>query len=47
MSSILLTSGTVGITTDGVEAGDTVTVRLHDENGNPSTETGVVAEVLD
>ena len=47
MSRILLNSSTVGITTNEAQAGDTVTVRLHDENGNPITETGVVAEVLD
>ena len=47
MSTVILTSGTIGTTSDVAEVGDTVTVTLHDENGMPITETGEVAEVLE
>lgn len=47
MSTVLLTSGTVGTTSTEAEVGHTVTVTLHDENGLPVTETGEVAEVLE
>lgn len=32
---------------EAVREGDTVTAKLHDENGNPVTRTGEVVEVLD
>jgi hypothetical protein len=39
---------TVGTVVRGVaEEGQTVTVELHDENGNPVQQTGVVVEVLE
>lgn len=39
---------TVGVVTAGVaEEGQTVTVYLHDENGMPVQQTGVVVEVLE
>lgn len=47
MTTILLTSGTVGTTTTPAEVGEIVTVTLQDENGMPITETGVVEEVLE
>lgn len=47
MKTVLLTTGTVGKTSDTVDVGDTVTVTLHDENGVPATETGEVAEILE
>lgn len=47
MSTVLLTSGTVGTTSTEAAVGDTVTVTLHDENGNNITETGTVEEVLE
>ena len=47
MSTVLLTSGTVGTTTTEAAVGDAVTVTLHDENGNGITETGIVEEVLE
>jgi len=47
MSTVLLTSGTVGTTTTPAEVGEIVTVTLQDENGMPITETGVVEEVLE
>ncbi|MDE2472699.1 MAG: hypothetical protein KGL35_29245 [Bradyrhizobium sp.] len=47
MSTVLLTSGTVGTTKNTVEIGDTVTVTLNDENGNSITESGVVEEVME
>lgn len=47
MSTVLLTSGTVGTTTTDASVGDTVIVTLHDENGTPITEKGVVEEVLE
>ena len=47
MNTILLASGTVGTVTSEVAVGDTVTVKLHDENGMPIEETGVVVEVLE
>ena len=47
MSTVLLTSGTVGTTSTKAAVGDTVTVNLHDENGNDITETGTVEEVLE
>lgn len=47
MSTVLLTSGTVGTTSTEAEVGQTVTIALHNENGLPITETGKVAEVLE
>nr|WP_172624045.1 hypothetical protein [Rhodanobacter glycinis] len=47
MSTVLLTSGTVGTTSETAEVGQTVTVKLHDENGMPISETGEVAEILE
>lgn len=44
--SVLLDDGTVG-EVDAGAVGDTVTVRLHDENGNPITRTGRVVEILE
>ena len=46
-TTVLLTSGTVGTTTSDAAVGDSVTVNFHDENGNPITETGIVAETLE
>lgn len=38
---------TTGVVVSGVaEVGETVTVNLHDENGMPVQQTGVVVEVL-
>ena len=47
MKTVLLTTGTVGKTSDTAEVGNIVTVTLQDENGVPTTETGEVAEVLE
>ena len=47
MSTVILTSGTVGTTTTEAAVDDAVTVTLHDENGNGITETGIVEEVLE
>lgn len=44
---VLLTDGTVGEVTQGAaETGETVTVKLHDENGNFIEVVGVVEAVL-
>ena len=51
--TVLLTDGTTGTidTLNGQSAseflGEFVAVNLHDENGNPITAYGVLAEVLD
>lgn len=47
MTTVLLTSGTVGTTSETAEVGQTVTVKLHDENGGSISETGEVAEILE
>ena len=47
MTTVLLTSGTVGTTSETAEVGQTVTVKLHDENGSSISETGEVAEILE
>ena len=48
-TTILLAGGTVGqITgTADIHLGDTVTVYLADENGNPIAATGTVEDILD
>lgn len=46
MKTVLLTSDTVGITDTEIKEGNTVTVSLHDENGLPIEEAGVIAEIL-
>ena len=47
MKTVLLENGTVGTTGDAARVGDIVKVDLCDENGNPITDRGVVAEVLE
>lgn len=47
MAVIRLISGTIGSTTSDAAVGDSVTVKSPDENGNPITETGIVAEILE
>ena len=47
MSTVLLISGTVGKTATDATVGETVVVTFHDENGTPTTEAGIVAEVLE
>ena len=47
MNIVLLTDGTVGKAKDDAKIGDTVTVDLHDENGNFIKATGVVEEILE
>lgn len=47
MSTVLLSSGTVGTTAVNASVGDTVTVELHDENGMPINDSGEVVEVLE
>lgn len=47
MTTVLLTSGTVGTTSATPSVGDTVTVSFRDENGMPLSETGAVDEVLE
>lgn len=42
---VLLDSGTVG-EVEAAAVGEVVTVKLHDENGNPITETRTVIEIL-
>lgn len=44
--TVLLEGGTVGKTATAAEIGDTVTVKLHDENGMPIEVTGKLVEVL-
>ena len=48
-TTILLTSGTVGeiAGTADIKLGDTVTIYLADENGNPIAATGTVEDILD
>lgn len=43
---VLLTDGTVGRVEGPASVGDSVTVHLHDENGNPIERTGTVQEIL-
>lgn len=43
---VLLATGTVGYTTKYVSVGDNVKVTLHDQNGVPVVEEGVVVEIL-
>ncbi|HFQ6947256.1 TPA: hypothetical protein ACHSL7_002217 [Klebsiella pneumoniae] len=46
--TVLLNDDTVGtLTADSVDEGQTVTVNLHDENGNPITATGTVVDILE
>ena len=46
MNTILLQDGTVGTTDYDCEIGDTITVSLHDENGNNIEVTGIVEEII-
>ena len=44
---LLLQDGTIGALWNGIaEVGETVTVSLHDENGNEIKKTGIVEAVL-
>lgn len=47
--SILLTTGTTGTidTEQHLEKSMEVVITLHDENGNRTQETGLIAEILD
>ena len=47
--SILLTTGTTGTidTEQHLEEGMEVVITLHDENGNRTQETGLIAEILE
>jgi hypothetical protein len=45
--TVLIEGDTVGTVNSVPEIGDTVTVDLHDENGNGITRTGQVVEILE
>lgn len=47
--NIILTTGTTGTidTNSPLEEGMEVVITLHDENGNRTQETGLIAEILD
>lgn len=47
MTVYLLTTGTVGKSDKTASVGEKITVLLHDENGTPITETGIVEEILE
>lgn len=47
MHTVLLTSGSVGTIAGTAAVGQEVAIVLADDNGNPITETGEVAEVLE
>ena len=45
--NVLLETGTVGnVDSEDIEVGDLVTVNLHNENGMPIEEIGIVVEIL-
>lgn len=47
VTTVVIDDETVGLVRGTVQVGDTVTARLRDENGMPTSATGRVTEILE